>query len=262
MPTLIAPLVTGFSDAANGTVEIYQADTAVLSSLVYSDKHGVAAVTTHTLDASGRIVRYTNEIVDCVVKNSSGVQVAPTFTQVVDARSVRVENTMFTGPNTNGNGQVVAGGRVTLHSGLTLLRSSFGATDGLIRWDDDTTYSVQTATRHGIRQSRITSTTLAGTSYTPNAYYHTHVITHSSGASIAIANPSTDWDVQSGELLIVYINNTGGNRTPTWGTSYSGAPATAVATATTAVYVYKRALVNSGSNEWVLVTTNPVTSAA
>jgi hypothetical protein len=262
MPTLIAPLVTGFADAPNGTVELYSTGTAVLSSLVYSDPHGITPATTHPLDSAGRVVRYVNEIVDVVVKNQAGVQVAPTFTQVVDARSVRVENTLFTGPNTNGNGQVVAGGRTTLHGGLTLLRSSLGTTDGFVRWDDDSQHSLQTAVRHGIRKTRTTTTTLAGTSYTPNAYYHTHVIVHSSGASIAIANPSTDWDVTGAEMIIVYVNNVGADRTPTWGTKYSGAPATAVVTATTAVYTFKLVTVNGFGNEWVLVTDSPVTSAA
>jgi hypothetical protein len=262
MPTLITPLVTGFTDAPNGTVEICSTGTAVPSSLVYSDPHGITPATTHPLDSAGRVVRYVNEIVDVVVKNQAGVQVAPTFTQVVDARSVRVENTMFTGPNTNGNGQVVAGGRTTLHDGLTLFRTSLGVPDALVRWDDNTTYYLQTAVRFSIRDGRNTSTTLAGTGYTPNAYYHTNIIVHSSGASIAIANPSPDWDVPGAELIIVYINNTGGNRTPTWGTKYSNPPATAVATATTAVYVFKLETVNGFSSEWVAVTTSPTTDAA
>lgn len=262
MPTLVTPLVNGFADAPNGSVEFYQTGTATLSSLVYSDANGITATTTHTLDASGRIVRYVNEIVDVVVKNSQGVTVAGPFTQVTDARGVRVENAMFTGPNVNGNGQVVAGGRTTLHSGLTLLRESFGADDGYIVGDDNVEYLAQIAAKHSARQTRSLATTLAGTSYTPNARIHTHVITHSSGASIAFANPSPGYTFPSAELLIVYINNTGGNRTPTWGTLYAGAPATAVATGTTAMYTYKSSPVLTVSNHWILVTTTPVTDAA
>lgn len=258
MPTLVAPLVNGFPDAPNGRVEFYQTGTATLSSLVYSDANGIIAVTTHTLDANGRIVRYVNEVVDVLVRTSAGVVIAGPFTQVVDARSVRVENTMFTGPNTNGNGQVVAGGRTTLHAGLSLLRASLGVDDGLVRWDDDTEYSIQTAVRMSIRQGRSITTTVAGTTYTPNAYYELNNIAHSSGATMAIANPSPDWNIPGATLTIVYANSTGGNRTPTWGTAYSNPPATAVATATRAVYMFKQ----DYNFEWVAVTTSPTTDAA
>lgn len=260
MPHLVAPLISGIVGAANGTAEFYAAGTAVLSSSVFSDANGQAAVTTTTLDANGAAVRYLTESCDVVVKSSQGATVRQ-WTEGTDARLVRVENLMFTGPNTNGDGQIVAGGRTTLHAGLTLLRQSFGADDGYVGGDDSTEYLVQTAAKFSARQNRSLTTEVTGTGYTPSARIHTHIIVHS-GASIAFANPSPGYTFPSAELVIVYTNNAGANRTPTWGTLYSGAPATAVANGTTAVYVYRSSPVLTVSNEWVLVTTGPVTTAA
>jgi hypothetical protein len=260
MPHLVAPLVTGFPAAAGGTAEFFSLGTAERSTLVFADPNGITPVTTTTLGADGEAERYISEACTVVVKNSQGAQVR-TWSESTDARLVRVENSLFTGPNTNGNGQTVVGGRTTLHAGLTLFAASFGSADGYVIGDDSTTYLVQAAAKFSARQNRTVSTDLNGTSYTPNANYHTHMVNHLTGASIAFANTSPSYGFYGAELIIVYINNTGGNRTPTWGTAYSGAPATAVATTTVAVYVYKKAPVNTGQ-EWVLVTTSPVTSAS
>jgi hypothetical protein len=130
MASLVHALKSDCAAAASGTVEFYSMGTATLSTLVYSDPNGVYAVSPpHTLSASGRITRYVGEPVDVVIKSSAGATV-DTFTHIEDARVVRLESAAFTGPNTNGNGQVVAGGRTTEAAAWTLLGASLGSTDG------------------------------------------------------------------------------------------------------------------------------------
>jgi Pectate lyase superfamily protein len=131
--TLVWPLAVGFSDAASGTAEFYTRGTSTISTLVYSDPDAQTAVTTHALSASGRLNRYVTERVDLVVKNAAGAPVA-TIPDVcgVDGRTVRLESTAFTGSNPNGNGQTIAGGIRTLHSGWSLYRESQGADDGYV----------------------------------------------------------------------------------------------------------------------------------
>lgn len=143
MATLVAPLVTGFSDAASGTAEFYARGTSTLSTQVYSDVNGQTAVTTHALDSRGRITRYVEEIVDVVVKNAAGAPVA-SWTEVVDGRTVRLESSAFTGSNPNGNGQTIASGMTTLHSGWALYRESQGADDAKVNISG-TEYTIQQA---------------------------------------------------------------------------------------------------------------------
>jgi hypothetical protein len=131
MPHLVAPLISGIVGAANGTAEFFAAGTAVLSTSVYADADGRTPVTTTTLDANGSAVRYLNERCDVLVKSSQGATVRQ-WTEGTDARLVRVENVLFTGPNVNGNGQVVPAGRTTLHDDLTLFRESMAADDALV----------------------------------------------------------------------------------------------------------------------------------
>jgi hypothetical protein len=126
MASIVAPLVSGISTAASGSVEFYRQGTSTAAS-VYSDAEGETAVTTHALDARGAIVRYVEDRVDVVVRNSSGATVT-TFTWGTDARDARLENAGFTGPNASG--QTVAGGRTTVHEALSDIFASLGATDG------------------------------------------------------------------------------------------------------------------------------------
>lgn len=128
MASLIAPLAAGIAGAASGSAEFYERSSAT-SATVYSDPDGETAVTTHTLDANGGLVRYAEGIVDVVVKNSAGSTVR-TFTHIDDARTVRLENSLATGPNSAGS--TVAGGRTTLDALLTLFRTSLGTTDGYV----------------------------------------------------------------------------------------------------------------------------------
>jgi hypothetical protein len=256
MPTLITPLVNGFSDAPSGTVEFYQMGTATPSTAVYSDSLGATPVAhPHTLNSAGRIVRYVTERVDVVVKNVSGATVA-SFTPNVDARTVNVANAMFNG-----------GSLTTLSAGLTLLNTSFGADDGFVLptgQADSTEYLLKNVLRSPARDSRSVSTALGGTtSYTPNADYGLHFVSIT-GASLAFANPTYGtYPVSGAPLVIFFFNNAGANRTPTWGTAYSGVPATAVVTGNTAMYVFRfTGTLATPNDEWVSVTGDPVEAAS
>lgn len=267
MATLIQPLVTGFSDAALGSVEFYRHGTSTLSSQVYSDPDGQVAVSTHALDASGRVVRYVTERVDMVVKNASNTTVISVEDVAsVDGRTVRLESNLFTGSNPNGNGQTIAGGVTTLHSGLSLLFTSLGATDGYslpTGQVDSTLYLLKTLLGDVARDRRFTATALgATTSYTPNADYGIHYVTIT-GASLAFANPTYGTTPRTGAPLIILFGNlAGANRTPTWGTAYNGVPATAVVTANTAMYMFR---FTGGTalpaSEWISYTGDPVEAA-
>ena len=150
MASIVAPLVTGFSDAASGSVEFYQIGTSTASTLVYSDINGQSTVTTHTLDANGRITRCVDEAVDVVVKNSSGATVA-TFPWAIDATLVRSTNSAATGPNPNGNGQTIAGGITTLDAWMTLIATSFGDDDGYVLPTGSTASLLKTALALNLR---------------------------------------------------------------------------------------------------------------
>lgn len=262
MATLIVPLAVGFPDAPSGTAELYRRGTSTLSSLVYSDPDGLTAVTTHDLDSAGRVNRYVTERVDLVVKDADGATIA-TIDDVasVDARTVRMESAAFTGSSLTNPGQIVAGGLTTLHAAFALLATSLDNPDWEINFGGYD-FGLRNALISALRDGRYIATTVTGTTYTPDERYRVHIVTHS-GATIAFANPtatySTDEDVDGIPLTIFYTNAAGGNRTPTWGTAYSGAPATAVGNGTTALYEYRRA---SNIGEWVLVTTAPVTNAS
>lgn len=269
MATLIQPLVTGFSDAALGSVEFYRHGTSTLSSQVYSDPDGQVAVSTHALDASGRVVRYVTERVDMVVKNASSTTVISVEDVAsVDGRTVRLESNLFTGSNPNGNGQTIAGGVTTLHSGLSLFQTSFGTDDGLVLPSaqiDSTEYTLKSLLGFVARDARTTSTALgATTTYTPVAEYGIHAVSIT-GASLAFANPTYTSAPRAGApLIIMFSNLAGANRTPTWGTAYSGIPATAVANNNTAVYVfvYTGTIAAAAPGEWVSVTGDPIEAAA
>lgn len=256
MATLIDPLVNGFSDAPSGTVEIYQMGTANLSTAVYSDSAATIAVShPHTLNSSGRIVRYVTERVDCVVKTAGGATVA-TFTPTVDARTVDVANAMFNG-----------GSRTTLSAGLTLLNTSFGTDDGFIlpsSQQDSTEYLLKDILAAAARDARFTSTALgATTTYTPDSDYGIHYVSIT-GASLAFNDPTGGNTPRTGApLIIMFRNLAGANRTPTWGSAYSGIPATAVANNNTALYMF----IYSGgtalpAGEWISITGDPVEAAA
>jgi hypothetical protein len=256
MPTLITPLVNGFSDAPSGTVEFYQMGTATPSTAVYSDSLGATPVAhPHTLNSAGRIVRYVTERVDVVVKNVSGATVA-SFTPNVDARTVNVANAMFNG-----------GSLTTLSAGLTLLNTSFGADDGFVLpadQQDSTEYLLKNILAAAARDARFTSTALgATTTYVPDSDYGIHYVSIT-GASLAFSDPVGGFTPRTGApLIIMFRNLAGANRTPTWGSAYSGIPATAVANNNTALYMF---LYSGGtaapSAEWISITGDPVEAAA
>lgn len=268
MATLIHVLANGFSDAASGTAEIYRRGTSTLSSLVFSDPDGQTPVTTHALSASGRVVRYVTERVDLVVKNAAGATVATIADVVgVDGRTVRLESNLFTGANPNGNGQTIVGGITTLNAGLSLLATSLGADDGLVLPTgqiDSTEYTLKMLLADVARDRRSTVTALgATTGYTPVAEYGIHAVSIT-GASLAFANPTFTTTPRNGApLIILFSNEAGANRTPTWGTAYSGVPATAVVTANTALYMFRYSgNLSFAPGEWISVTGDPVEAAA
>ena len=269
MATLVWPLASGFSDAPSGTAEFYRRGTSTLSSLVYSDPDGqTAAANPSPLNSSGRVNRYVTERVDLVVKTAAGVVVA-TINDVVsvDGRTVRLESDLFTGSNPNGNGQTVASGITTLNAALSLLRESFGADDGYIlptSQQDSTEYLLKNALAGVLRDARFTSTALgATTTYTPDSDYGIHYVSIT-GASLAFNDPTGTYTPRTGAPLIIFFRNlAGANRTPTWGSAYSGIPATAVATSNTALYMF---MFTGGSVspilEWVSITGDPIEAAA
>lgn len=126
MASLVAPLVSGISTAASGSVSFLLQGTSTVAP-VYSDPEGATAVTAHTLDARGAIVRYVEARVDIVVRDVNGAEVV-SFTWGTDARDARVENLGWTGPSATG--ATVAGGRITVDTVLTRLHASLGTTDG------------------------------------------------------------------------------------------------------------------------------------
>lgn len=136
MASLVVPLASGVVGAASGTAEFYARDTSTTPS-VYSDSDAQTAVTTHALDSNGGIVRYVNQSVDVIVKNSSGSTVRE-FTWEVNAASVEVTNDSFTGTDPV-TAATTAGGRTTLDSILTLVATSFGTTNfNLLKAGDST----------------------------------------------------------------------------------------------------------------------------
>ncbi len=143
MASLVTALAADHAAAASGTAEFYSMGTAQLSSLVYSDANGITAVTSTTLDAHGSAVRYVGEPVDVVIKNVTGATVM-SFTHIDDARVVRLESSAFTGPNTNGNGQVVAGGRTTEAAAWALFGASVGTANATVTVNG-TTYTIVNA---------------------------------------------------------------------------------------------------------------------
>lgn len=128
MASLVAPLVSGISTAASGSVEFFQEGTSTLAH-VFSDADGETEVTSHVLDSRGGIVRYVNERVTVRVLDSDGAEVL-SFVWGTDAREVRLENEGFTGPDEDG--QIVGGGRTTVDAAFTSLFESLGATDGQV----------------------------------------------------------------------------------------------------------------------------------
>jgi len=118
MASLISVLAAGIPAAASGTAELYSQGTSTLSSLVFSDANGINRATTHALDAYGSVIRYVEEPVDVIVKDSTGAIIRQ-FTHMEDSRCSRVETSPFSGPSTSGNGQNVVGGRTTVSSALS-----------------------------------------------------------------------------------------------------------------------------------------------
>lgn len=95
---LIAPLACGLSGAANGTVDVYVRGTTTRAAYYATFEGGTSITPTASiaLDSNGGASIYVNQVVDCVVKNSSGTLVRR-FTAGISASAVEVRGTYFTG---------------------------------------------------------------------------------------------------------------------------------------------------------------------
>lgn len=97
---LIAPLASGIASAASGSVAIYRRGSTTRATY-YTDFEGDSAVTPTanvTLDSAGSLVAYVDELVTCVVYDSTGTAVR-TFVAGNQATSTEVRSQSFTGTN-------------------------------------------------------------------------------------------------------------------------------------------------------------------
>lgn len=128
---LIEPLVTGFGAAPSGTAEIYQFGT-LTPATVYSDYQGLTAVSgPHTLNSSGQLVRYVNEVVDVIVKSTSGSTIS-SFTCGGTAHATELRHAIATGTSATGQSGAGLEYRTTVANFLTNLYNSLGAADGKV----------------------------------------------------------------------------------------------------------------------------------
>lgn len=96
------------------------------------------------------------------------------------------------------------------------------------------------------RDARSTNQTNTGTTATIDARYGLNTVRHTAGASMQFLNPTGD-PSEGSPLTIVYINTTGGSRTPTFDTEYKLGTVPAVATGSAATFFFRYDLTN---NKW------------
>lgn len=185
----------------------------------------------------------------------------------INACSISSSNTSGTNTLFQSVSAVATGCEIAIATGGTLQLAGTSATSfaesgsilnalGTISICSNNTPAISAST---VRDKRRLGTTLNGTSYTVDANnYGIHEVQHSSGASMAFANPSFMLGARGGPLTILYRNATGGPLTPTWGTNFSGVPASAVANNEAALYEFRQGVTSAGVAEWVCVTTAPV----
>lgn len=170
---------------------------------------------------------------------------------------------LFTGGLINGDFALLTGNDIIGGTGLVVANGAMHLVEyGNTYRVSGTLSGFANAERSDYRETRRpVQTTLNGTSYTPSMEYAQHEVLHASGASMAFNNPSVN--VSSGmRLRLVYKNNTGGARTPTWGTLYSGVPGTAVNNGNTAIYEFVMSTIVGGGAEWLCTTASPMVSGA
>lgn len=136
---LIAPLAAGVAGAENGTVDIYSRGTSTRATY-YSDFEGDTAVTPTAsidLDSNGGVLAYVNELVDVVVKDSSGTTVR-SFTAGDASGNVEVRSASFTGVDYT-TGASAASNPTTLQEVLDAWFTSAGAVDFKVLKDGSAT---------------------------------------------------------------------------------------------------------------------------
>lgn len=129
---LINPLCAGVAGAENGSVGIYARGTSNRAS-TYGDFYGAAEnqdSADFTLDANGRLVVYVNQLVDCVVRDSTGATLCQ-FTAGDETTAIQYSGTAFRGVDPV-TGQTAINKPSVLKGILDLLGVSFGTYDGLV----------------------------------------------------------------------------------------------------------------------------------
>lgn len=129
---LINVLAAGVAGAENGTADIYRKGTSTRAA-TYSDFYGQSANGTSsglTLDSNGGVVTYVAQVVDVVVKSSSGATIR-SFTAGDDATAINYSGTAFTGTNPV-TGATAINQPANLKTILDLFRTSFGTTQGKV----------------------------------------------------------------------------------------------------------------------------------
>lgn len=126
---LLASLNAGFAGAANGTAEIYVRGSSTRATW-YSDFEGTQANSSGaniTLDAYGSALAYVNQLVDVVIKDSTGSPVR-TFGDGVAAPNTEVRSLAFTGRDYT-TAASAAGNPTTLQAMADLWLTNSGAID-------------------------------------------------------------------------------------------------------------------------------------
>jgi hypothetical protein len=113
---LIQTLAAGVKGAENGTATIVKRGTST-NATYYTDFDGGDGGTTGslTLDSNGGAVRYVDELVDVVVKDSSGTTVR-SFTEMVGSGNVEVKSQSFTGTHYDTGASAASNGEQSNHA--------------------------------------------------------------------------------------------------------------------------------------------------
>ena len=132
---LVSALQAGIPDAANGYAELYRRGTGTRATW-YSSFEGDGSNSSGaniTLDANGKAEVYVDELIDLVIKDSSGNVVA-SFTEGRSSPIEEVRSQSFTGAAYVGGAQA-AGNPTTLQAVLDLWKTNSGAPDWKVLLD-------------------------------------------------------------------------------------------------------------------------------
>ena len=130
---IIGPLASGIIGAGNGSAQIFLRGTGSRA-VYYSTFEGIQASTSGcdvALDANGSAVVYVNQLVDVVVKDSTGLTLR-SFTVGEASPNVEVQSLSFTGAGYN-TAIAATGQPTTLQSVLDLWLTNAGAPDWKVK---------------------------------------------------------------------------------------------------------------------------------